>query len=77
MASVRARTVFRDHELTVTAVASVEFRTSRSNHRRFLIGNLRPIAVIVREPDRTYALDMAAQPVDIERIELPPDFDLA
>ena len=76
MASVRARTVFSDHELTVTAVESVEFQTGRSDRRRFVIGSLRPIAIIVREPGRSYALDMAAQPVDIERIGLPADFDL-
>jgi dihydrodipicolinate reductase len=76
MSSVRARTVFSDHGLTVTAVESVEFRTDRSNRRRFVFGSVRPVAVIVREPDRTYALDMDAQPVNIERMDLPDDFDL-
>ena len=76
MASVRTRTVFSDHKLTVTAVESVEFRTDGSNRRRFVIGSLRPLAVIVKEPDRTYALDIAAQPVDIEHIGLPADFEL-
>ncbi len=75
MAEVRARTVFSDHEITVTAVESVEFQTNISNRRRFAVGSLRPIAVIVREPGRTYALDMAAKPVDIEAIGLPADFD--
>ena len=75
MADVRARTVFSDHEITVTAVESVEFQTNRSNRRRFAIGILQPVAVIVREPGKTYALDMAAQPVDIEGLGLPADFD--
>jgi hypothetical protein len=30
----------------------------------------------VREPDRTYAFDMGAQPVDIDRLNLPADFEL-
>ena len=76
MATVRATTVFSDNERTVTAVESVAFGTSRSNRRRVVIGSLRPIAVIVREPGRIYALDMAAQPVDIARLELPDGFDL-
>lgn len=76
MAGVRTRTLFSDNELTVTAVESVEFQTDRSRRRRFVTGSLRPVAVIVREQDRTYALDMAAQPVDIDRMDLPADFAL-
>ena len=76
MSNVRARTVFSDHGLTVTAVESVEFRTDWSNRRRFVFGSVRPVAVIVRESDRTYAFDMGAQPVDIEQMNLPDDFDL-
>ena len=40
-----------------------------------MTGSVKPIAVIVKEPGRTYALDMAAQPVDIDRMELPADFE--
>ena len=75
MAEVRTRTVFSDREISITAVESVGFQTERSNRRRFAIGSLRPIAVIVREPCKTYAFDMAAQPVDIEGLGLPADFD--
>lgn len=75
MVRVRARTIFSDQKLTVSAVEALEFQTNRSNHRRFLIGSLKPIAIIVREPDRTYALDLAAQPVDIDRMDLPADFN--
>ena len=76
MASVRTRTVFSDHGLTVTAVESVELQTDRSTRRCIVIGSLRPIAIIVREPGRSYAFDMAAQPVDIERIGLPAGYGL-
>jgi hypothetical protein len=30
----------------------------------------------VKTPDRTYALDMAAQPLDLDQVELPTGFDL-
>lgn len=71
MIRVRTNTVFSGHDLTVTAVESVELLTDRSARRSFLIGSLEPIAVIVETPDSTYALDMAAQPVDIETLNLP------
>ena len=76
MDRVRARTIFRDEKRSVTALESREFRTDRSNHGCLLIGSLKPIAVIVREPDRTYALDISAGPVDIKQLELPADLDL-
>lgn len=74
MARVCARTIFSDRKLTVTAVESLEFPTGRSNHGHFFMASLKPIAIIVTEPDRTYALDLAARPVDIDRLDLPPDF---
>ena len=71
MATVRTRVILSDKKLTVTAVEFLEFRADGTNHRRFMTASLKPIAVIVREPDRIYALDMAAQPVDIDRLDLP------
>lgn len=76
MASVRARTLFAKHGLTVTMVESVDLRIDRSCRGRLTIGSVKPIAVIVREPGRTYALDIAAQPIDMEQLELPDDFEL-
>ena len=76
MASLRAKTVFAEHGITVTAVESMELRFDRTNHRQFITGRLDPIAVIVREADRTYALDMDAQSIDIDRLNLPADFEL-
>jgi len=58
MARLRERTVFADQGLTVTVMESLELRTSRMNRRRFTTGNLKPIAVVVREPDRTYTFDI-------------------
>ena len=75
MTTVRAKTVFSDAKLTVTAIESVDFQTVKTNRRRHVTGSVKPIAVIVKEPGRTYALDMAAQRVDIDRLELPADFE--
>jgi dihydrodipicolinate reductase len=76
MASLRAKTVFADQGITVTAVESLELRSDRTNRRQFITGRLEPIAVIVREPDRTYAFDMGAQSIDIDELNLPADFEL-
>lgn len=76
MASLRTRTVFADERLAVTAVESLEIRCDGANHRGFMTGSLEPIAVIVREADRTYAFDMDAQLIDIERLDLPADLEL-
>jgi hypothetical protein len=70
MTTLRARTVFSDEKVTVTTLELLEFRTDRLNHLRYVTGDLRPMAIVVKEPDRTYAFDMAAQPIDIERLEL-------
>jgi dihydrodipicolinate reductase len=76
MTTLRARTVFSDDTLTVTAVEKLALRSDTFERGRFLSGSLRPVAVIVKLPDRTYALDMAAQELDLDHVELPPGFDL-
>ena len=75
MPRVRQRTIFSDYRLTVIAVERLEFRTDRLDHRRLVTGSLKPVAVIVTAPDRTYALDMNAQPVDIDTMDLPTDIE--
>lgn len=76
MTTLRARTVFSDEKLTVTAIESLTFRTDRTSRLRHMTASLTPIAVIVREQDRTYGFDMDAQPVDIDQMDLPADFEL-
>ena len=68
MTTLRERTVFSDEKLIVTAIESLEFQTDRTNHVRYVTGELQPIAIIVKESGRSYALDMDAQPVDIEQL---------
>jgi riboflavin synthase alpha subunit len=60
MAERREKVVFADQRLTVSAVESVELRICKTDHGHFMTGHLKPTAVIVKESDRTYALDMDA-----------------
>lgn len=76
MNKLRARTVFADQRLTVTAVESLAFQAGGAGHGRFLTVHLEPIAIIVRQQDRTYALDMGAQSLDLDSLNLPADVDL-
>ena len=76
MASLRATTVFADRVINVAVVESRELEVDRASRRQFITGRLEPIAVIVREADRTYAFDMGAQSVDIDKWNLPADFEL-
>ena len=70
MTTLRARTVFSGERLTVTAIESLQLSEVRRQRGRLVIGSLKPVAVIVREPGRTYALDMDAQPVDVDQVNL-------
>jgi dihydrodipicolinate reductase len=76
MTRLRARTVFSDDTLTVTAVEKLALQSDKLNRKCFLIGSLQPVAVIVKTPDRTYTLDLAAQPLDLDQVELPAGLDL-
>ena len=67
MATVRARSLYSGEQLTVTAMELFEARIDRAHSARFVTGSLKPIAVIVRERDRIYALDMTGRSVDIRR----------
>lgn len=58
MARLRESTVFADQGRTVTVVESLELRTSRTSRGRFTIGNLKPITVVVKVPDRSYVFDI-------------------
>lgn len=73
MATVRARSLYSSEQFTVTAMELFEARIDRSSSKRSVTGSLKPIAVIVRERDRIYALGMAGETVDVRRVGLPAD----
>jgi hypothetical protein len=76
MTRLRARTVFSDDTITVTAVEKLALRSDILERGCFFSGSLWPVAVIVKLADRTYALDMAAQGLDLDDVELPAGFEL-
>lgn len=67
MATVRARSVYSGEQFTVTAMELLELQVDRANSSYLVSGGLAPIAVIVREADTIYALDMAGRPVEVRR----------
>jgi hypothetical protein len=74
MTNLSARRVFANEKRTVSVLVSIALETDTANGRHLLTGSLTPIAVIVREAGRTYAVDMDAQPVDVEQLDLPTEF---
>jgi len=66
MDRLRTNIVFDDQRFTVTVVQSLELQTGSLKHKRFLTGSLKPIAVIVKEPDRSSVLDLDAQSVEVD-----------
>lgn len=72
MARLRAITVFADQRFTVIAVESVELRHGNTGYGHHLTASLEPVAVVVKGPDKTYAVDMEAKPVSINVDQLSP-----
>ena len=67
MAKLRARAFFKNSMLTLIAVESVDTWHGNTTTGCQLFGGLAPVAVIVCSPEGTYALDMEARPVDLDR----------
>ena len=65
---LRTREVYKDSTRTLIAVESVDIQHSSTNTGGHLIGNIKPIAVIVRSMDNIYALDMEAKPENLDRL---------
>lgn len=72
MARLRAKTIFTDQRFTVIAVESVELRHGNTRFGHHLTASLEPVAVVVKGPDKTYAVDMEAKPVCIDIDQLGP-----
>jgi len=72
MARLRTKTVFADNRRSVVAIESIDLHTELGNRFGHLSASLRPIAIVVKQPGRTYAIDMDAKPVDIDELSLPP-----
>lgn len=68
MRTTRARSIFRSRALTVVAVESAESSASRSSRGCRLHATLEPIAIVVRGPDASHALDLDGKRIDLERL---------
>ena len=70
---LRTREVYKDSTRTLIAVESVDFQHNTTNTGGHFIGNINPIAVIVHGPEGKYALDMEANPANMDQLreELP------
>jgi hypothetical protein len=66
MAWLRTKTIFADQRFTVITVESVELRQGSTGYGHHLTASLEPVAVVVKEPDNTYAIDMEGKPVSID-----------
>jgi len=76
MGSLRSIEIYNDSLFTLIAVESVDFRQRRTNTDCQLYGSIKPIAVVVCGPDRTYALDMEARSADLDQLKLDvPELD--
>ncbi|MDH3421219.1 MAG: hypothetical protein OEM78_17250 [Gammaproteobacteria bacterium] len=67
MAALRTREIFSDATVTLIAVESIDLQTSKTNMGCHVYASIKPVAVIVRSLDGTYALDMEAKPTPLEQ----------
>jgi hypothetical protein len=58
MAGLRKRFVFADRGLVLTVEESLELHSGSTDQGRFVTGKLKPVAVIVNEPSRSYAINL-------------------
>jgi hypothetical protein len=68
MDRLRARTIMADTARTLIAVESITTQQGSTNGRCYLYAKLEPIALIVCGAGARQALDMRAQPVDLDAL---------
>lgn len=68
MRKLRSREIFSDSQVTLLVVESVDMQRGTSDTHCHCHGNLQPVAVVVRTPEQSYAMDMDAKPVDLSEL---------
>lgn len=68
MGALRAREIINEPMLKLIVVESIDLRPRKTQIGWHCLGKMEPIAVIVCSLDGTYALDVDAQPADVERL---------
>ena len=76
MQSLRANKIHHDDRLLLVVVQSVELLHSKCGALCHLYGRLEPVALVVADTERSYAVDMQAESVDLEPLrEQVPGLD--
>ena len=68
MPVLEARRIYVDDRQSIIVVESIDVRHERCGKAHGLLARLAPIAVVIAMPDRARALDMNADPVDLDRL---------
>jgi len=68
MCTLRASELLNDAGLRLVAVESVDLQNSKTGIGFRLSGNIKPVALIVCGRGSCYALDMDANPLDIDQL---------
>ena len=68
MDTLRVSEIFSDATRMLIAIESVNFQHGRSDAGCQLYGSVKPIAIIVCNPDGAYALDMEAETADLDQL---------
>ena len=68
MTKLRSREVYKDANVTLVAVESIDFRPGKRTFGFHVSGTIEPVAIIVSDPGGTYALGMDAQALDLDQM---------
>lgn len=68
MTRLRSREIYKDSNVTLIAVESIDFRPAKTTFGFHFSGTMEPIAIIVSNPDGTYGLGMDAEGLDLDQL---------
>ncbi len=68
MATLRANKVFSNAIFTLVVIESIEFQSGKMTTGCHLYVSIKPVAVVVCTPGRTYALDMEAKLTTLDEL---------
>ena len=68
MTRLRPREIYKDSNVTLIAVESIDFRPGTTNFGFHFSGTIQPTAEIISGPDGTYGLGMDGQALDLDEL---------
>lgn len=76
MDSLRSREIYRDNRVSLIVVESVTLQRKDTEIGNYILGSLKPIAVVIQASNSRYALDMNANPMSLESLSVHlPELD--